>query len=52
MDPSTSEAVERVDRDDGDENRRIVPFYRRPRQTVFDPMTTDGFRIDRASNPP
>ena len=45
-------AVERVDRDWGDERDEfVVPFYRRPLQAVFEPATDAGLLIERVREP-
>lgn len=43
--------VEHVDRDWGDTESFLVPFFRRPLQAVFDPATTAGFHVDRVVEP-
>jgi|GEM_PF-304453 len=50
-DGATYGAVERADRDWGDEESFVVPFYRRPLQAVFEPATDAGLLVERVVEP-
>ncbi|WP_135365806.1 class I SAM-dependent methyltransferase [Halosimplex halophilum] len=50
-DGATYGQVERADRDWGDEEPFVVPFYRRPLQAVFEPATDAGLLVERVREP-
>jgi len=51
-DGATYGALERADRDWGDEEESfVVPFYRRPLQAVFEPATDAGLLVERVVEP-
>lgn len=50
-DSAAYSAVERVNRDWGDTESFLVPFYRRPLQAVFDPATAVGFAVTQVVEP-
>jgi SAM-dependent methyltransferase len=50
-DGATYGAVERADRDWGDDESFVVPFYRRPLQAVFEPATDAGLLVERVVEP-
>lgn len=50
-DGATYGEVERVDRDWGDEEEFVLPFYRRPLAAVFRPATDAGLLVERVVEP-
>lgn len=50
-DGATYDEVERADRDWGDEEEFVLPFYRRPLAKVFGPATDAGLLVERVVEP-
>lgn len=50
-DGATYREIERVDRDWGDEESFVLPFYRRPLTAVFRPATDAGLLVERVVEP-
>lgn len=48
---ATYRETERVDRDWGDDEAFVVPFYRRPLQAVFEHATDAGLLVERVREP-